>query len=81
MCMQDDASMCGIADSCTPVQVEKENNISKTTTPLISKLPVSTSSKKPSTRKAVDSGRKSYKHSAGSSSSTKKQPLTILNKK
>ena len=76
---QDDASMCGIADSSTPVHVEKENNVSKTPTPPVSKLPVSTSSKKPGTRKAVDSGRKSYKHLVGSS--TKKQPLTILNKK
>lgn len=76
---QDDASMCGIADSSTLVPVEKENDVSKTATPQVSKLPVSTSSKKPSTRKAADSGRKSYKHLTGSS--TKKQPLTILNKK
>ena len=66
--MQGDASISTIDESAT----EKENEICKTTS-LISKLPVNNSR-----RKMIGNGRVS-KHIAGSGS--KKQPLTVLNKK
>lgn len=69
-----DVSICTVEDS-GGLAVEKEN---EKVTPQVSKLPVSTSNKKTG-GKHIMSGRKGAKHLVGSTS--KKQPLTVLNKK